>query len=218
MKITRTDVGFAFVSFAFWGFLGSLAFSGLYGTFLNPAQALINPTQLPFVIWWGTQLTAAIIPLLFVIVGFGLNRIIGLRRPVIALGGLIAGVLFITNQILEVTPSFAAYAASPYYTIVGLMATGSLFIALTAWLLSSIEAGSNSAAVNLMSGWGGVVVAVIIGAIADLGITIAGYSSFTWGMIFANCIPLLMVVGGLLIKESGPAAVKAKQVDKAAKQ
>jgi hypothetical protein len=54
-------------------------------------------------------------------------------------------------------------------------------------------------------------VPLIGGLIASATFTYAGYMSFTWSQVFIDCIPFLMAIGGILVKESGPALLKKKK-------
>jgi hypothetical protein len=232
VKITRNDVGYTFVSYAFWGFFGYLTFSVLYQTYLMTIQAgynstiaqslSLNPLVFPFSTWWSALFTGIGPLLAFLLVGYGLNRIIGLRRPLLIFAGIVSPVIGITNLFLNTygtmhpTTSIGTYALGPYSTIVSMLGLGILYIGLTSWMLGQVESGANPNITNGFAAWGGMAVPLIGGIIADATWTYAGFSAFTWGLLFINCIPFCMAIGGILAKESGPLLLKKKQAATAA--
>jgi hypothetical protein len=222
----KNNWGSALVNFAFWGFLAGAAYQLIFGG-INAALAQAQAKGAPFsyafsaisnipalraigigvasyvgpeMFYWNS-LGQLFILASFLLVGYGLLRVSGQRKPLMIFGGLIAAVL----NIIPVLHAFPA----PFPNLLSILATGGLFVGLVGWVFTMVERPVDAATQNLLSGWGPILVVLVMGGLFDMKTMIGGYTSFDWAMVFSGCLGFLMMIGGLIVDETGPAGKKA---------
>ncbi len=206
----RDVIGSTLINFAFWGFLGGAVFNPIYaaitiGLTRVPLAAL--PRVLPTL---GTQLMnnagsedlyigllgRLFIYMSFLLLAYGFVRLGGRLKPMMIFGGLI-------SALLNIIPLLITFP-SPWPTILSFIAVAGLFSGLIGWLYSLVRGRVDGNAMNLMSGWGSLLVVAVIGGLFSLNTVFAGYNTYIWGMVFSGSLGFLMTIGGLVMREHGP--------------
>ncbi|MGD0072404.1 MAG: hypothetical protein ABSB71_12700 [Candidatus Bathyarchaeia archaeon] len=218
MKITKDTIALGMIAFSFWGFLGSEAFglmhSGISATLASGVPfAALTPTVLQtvglavaghigtmeFNYWAVGQIYMLLVWMLF---GYGILRIFGRLKPILIIGGFGAAIFTMLPYITAIP--------EPYATLSSTAGNGFLFMAIVGWIYSLIETRADGDMMNVLSGWGGLLVGGIMGALFQMDTMIGGISSFNWAFIFAAAVLSLMGFGGILVTETGP-IVQAKK-------
>ncbi len=183
----------AAANFSFWGFLGSAVFGQL---FAGVPPNIIYPET--YYWYFLGEIWITISCFMF---GYGVLRLLGRRKPMMIVGGFCWASLSLLPHLVTL--------GSPWGHIVQIGSYMGLGVGMVGWIWAAMETRADSTSVNLLSGWGATVVGLIMGYLAGLNTTFAGYSSSSWAMIFASFVPFLMMVSGLIFDETGPAVKKA---------
>jgi hypothetical protein len=222
VSISRNTVAYALINFAFWGFLGAQAYSALNYGIQNALSAHtpigLIPSILPKYIIPGTishvdnfvgyagSAASLYGTMVFFLVGFGISMIFTRRNIMIGIAGFGAAIL---NLIMVIT-GWAFIQTSVPGLILQDAAAILLYMGLASWMLSNVEYKSNPYQSLALSGWGGIIIAIVMGSLMQANIVYYGVNSYEWAFIFAYCVLFMFGIGGLLLKKE-----KLKIEDKA---
>jgi len=197
MKFGRNELASSMVGIGFWGFLGGGAFGLLFNALMSgyPLHYIVFPEA---VNW--QNLASMSMMLLFIPVAYALVRVSGRLKPLIIVGGLFSAIFNIIPKMMLIP--------GPWTTIMSILASGGVFMALVGWMFSTVWGQPDGHATSLASGWAGVFAGSVMGYLFDMNTVIGGFPSAVLAMIFAGVLGFVIMIAGFIIPEFGPAAQK----------
>jgi hypothetical protein len=222
--ITRNTVAFALINFAFWGFLGAQALTtlnfGVQATMKSSywGTPYLNFGNLPTVIihsvipgtvgnvgdfaFFSAAVASAMSMAVLFLVGWGISRIFTNRNVMIAIAGFGNGIC----SLILITSGMAYNLTSVPGYIINVIGQILLYMGLCQWMMANGEYKSNPYQSLALSGYGGIIISVVMGAFWMYNGMIGPYSSYTWSFIFSTCVIFMFAIGGLLLTKKVKAA------------